>query len=724
MEFKQVFSAETKERFKQEFGHNKEVYLDHAGACLVSKSHLEATFKDLTDNLYCNPHTSGDFVNEVRLKVLRAVNADPSIYTLVWTSGATAACKLVAENLDIDKFAYLTESHTSVIGMREYFNNVQAIDRNSVMEKTLCSCKNNSSTLFAFPAMSNFCGKKFPVKDWLQALCSCCWLTFLDAACLVSTCRLDLEEIKPDFVCISFYKMFGFPTGIGALIAKKSSLKRLRKKYFGGGTVDMALIHSNVHNPKEDSVEESLEDGTVNFQGIIGVMHGFDVLKKLVPEGIECSSSHIYNLAEYLAKNLSDLMYLNGQSLVKMYSDFSVGIEGQGGIVTFNLLGPRGNYLGYSAFNRIAKMNRLIVRVGCFCNLGGCQNYLGTSDDDIVSFHKMGHKCGSPAMDVINGKPTGAIRVSIGFYSTLEDVNFLLKVLTENYLTSLPEKCETSSISSPTLSAIYVYPVKSLAPMAVKRWPVGNGGLLHDRSFVIMQGSKVLTQKVLPMLCLIKPTIDLEAQTLTLSYEGEPSLVLDLVPSSGTDAKGAMCTTRVCKDTIKGIDMGQAVSDWLEVVTGMLDLRLVKVHSRDSKMSKSSANDSPFLVLNLASIRMLGQTIQDKEEGWTDEWLIEQFRGNLVIAGPKTFDEDDWKNLTFLSDDGSFTLKMDGPCRRCTMISIDQTSGESVQEPFRTLSKWNRNFNFGVLASISNCNGGGSHFAVSSSSTTKLKIGK
>lgn len=39
-------------------------------------------------------------------------------------------------------------------------------------------------------------------------------------------------------MAVSFYKMFGYPTGVGALIAKKSFLAKLRRKWFSGGTVD------------------------------------------------------------------------------------------------------------------------------------------------------------------------------------------------------------------------------------------------------------------------------------------------------------------------------------------------------------------------------------------------------------------------------------------------------------------------------------------------------
>ena len=55
------------------------------------------------------------------------------------------------------------------------------------------------------------------------------WLVLLDAAKLVSTCPLDLTKHDADFVAVSFYKIFGLPTGLGALLVKQSVAKTLRK---------------------------------------------------------------------------------------------------------------------------------------------------------------------------------------------------------------------------------------------------------------------------------------------------------------------------------------------------------------------------------------------------------------------------------------------------------------------------------------------------------------
>ena len=66
------------------------------------------------------------------------------------------------------------------------------------------------------------------------------WLVLLDAAAFVPTNSLDLSKYKPDFVTMSFYKLFGYPTGVGALLIRNKNLDVMNKLYWGGGTVSMA----------------------------------------------------------------------------------------------------------------------------------------------------------------------------------------------------------------------------------------------------------------------------------------------------------------------------------------------------------------------------------------------------------------------------------------------------------------------------------------------------
>lgn len=83
--------------------------------------------------------------------------------------------------------------------------------------------------MFIFPAQSNFNGRRYDLNlieriqnnnlDGLPNQKQ--WFVCVDAASYASTSTLSLRIWKPDFVVISFYKLFGFPTGLGALLIKK-----------------------------------------------------------------------------------------------------------------------------------------------------------------------------------------------------------------------------------------------------------------------------------------------------------------------------------------------------------------------------------------------------------------------------------------------------------------------------------------------------------------------
>ena len=68
-----------------------------------------------------------------------------------------------------------------------------------------------------------------------------------DAAAYVPTSQLDLSKVHPDFVPISFYKIFGYPTGMGALIARKEALSKLHRPWFAGGTVKIVSVKAFDH---------------------------------------------------------------------------------------------------------------------------------------------------------------------------------------------------------------------------------------------------------------------------------------------------------------------------------------------------------------------------------------------------------------------------------------------------------------------------------------------
>ncbi|KAJ6378375.1 hypothetical protein OIU78_028592 [Salix suchowensis] len=264
------------------------VYLDHAGATLYSELQMEAIFKDFSSNIYANPHSqsdsssaTSDIIREVRQQVLDYCNASAKEYKCIFTSGATAALKLVGEAFPWSRescFMYTMENHNSVLGIREYALSkgaaAFAVDVEDIVngggvsggqearvklsphaiqrrnEEILEEEPNrNAYNLFAFPSECNFSGLRFSldlanlIKENSERIlegspfCKGRWIVLVDAAKGCSTCPPDLSKYAVDFVAISFYKLFGYPTGLGALVVQNDAARLMTKTYFSGGTV-------------------------------------------------------------------------------------------------------------------------------------------------------------------------------------------------------------------------------------------------------------------------------------------------------------------------------------------------------------------------------------------------------------------------------------------------------------------------------------------------------
>jgi selenocysteine lyase/cysteine desulfurase len=89
-------------------------------------------------------------------------------------------------------------------------------------------------SLFAFPAQSNFSGVQHPLA-LVDVARRAGYAVLLDAAAFAPTNALRLDVVRPDFVALSFYKMFGYPTGVGALIVRREALAALERPWFAGG---------------------------------------------------------------------------------------------------------------------------------------------------------------------------------------------------------------------------------------------------------------------------------------------------------------------------------------------------------------------------------------------------------------------------------------------------------------------------------------------------------
>ncbi|CAH0480638.1 unnamed protein product [Peronospora belbahrii] len=285
----------------------------------------------------------------------------------------------------------------------------------------------SSISLFAFPAECNFSvtrNNRNAIVNQVHAGCwnnssskDTRWLVLTDAAKYVATHRLDLSTCHPDFVTLSFYKIFGYPTGLGALVMRKSAMSYLKKLYHGGGTVQSILAGRNYVVPRgmdnSNDVSSRFVDGTQSFLSILALRHGIHQVEKL---GMANISAHTEALRALLVDRLAGLQHWNGRPICVVYGNDSgrSNAEQQGPNVACNFLRSDASYVGYSEVHKLAEIHNIHLRTGCFCTPGACQHYLGLSELDLMLNIAVGHVCGDD-VDVVHGLPTGAVRLSLGY---------------------------------------------------------------------------------------------------------------------------------------------------------------------------------------------------------------------------------------------------------------------------------------------------------------------
>jgi selenocysteine lyase/cysteine desulfurase len=275
--------------------------------------------------------------------------------------------------------------------------------------------------LFAFPAQSNFSGVRHPlslVHDAKQRGFD----VLLDAASFAATAPLDLRACPADFTVISFYKLFGFPTGLGALVATRGALSRLRRPWFAGGTVTYASVALGQHELRAS--HEAFEDGTPNFLGIAALEPGFSLL---ADAGRDRSARHVAELTGALLDRLSALRHRNGKAVVEIYGPLS--LHDRGPAVACNVFDSARRPVPFQIVEGRAREAGIAVRGGCFCNPGASEAAFGYSEETLRRCMNPGFTVERFATCVGTYRPVGAIRLSPGVATNRFDVERAIELI-------------------------------------------------------------------------------------------------------------------------------------------------------------------------------------------------------------------------------------------------------------------------------------------------------
>jgi molybdenum cofactor sulfurtransferase len=417
------------------------VYLDYTGAGLYAASQIRLHQDLLANGVFGNPHSENPtsleasrLVADARAAVLRYFNADPADYDVVFTANASGALKLVGESFPFtagSRYLLSYDNHNSVNGVREFARHAGAhvtyvpvtaphlrLDVQAVLAE-LDRVPPGAAHLFAYPAQSNFSGVQHPLS-WVAAARERGWTVILDCAAFAPTNRLDLSEVQPDFIPLSFYKMFGYPTGIGALICRHEALRLLRRPWFAGGTITVASVQGDgwYHLAPGHS---GFEDGTVDFLGLPAITIGLDHLSSV---GVELVHERVMALTAWLMGQLTAATHTNGRPLARVFGPSD--LSSRGGTIAFYLVAPNGMPYDVREVERQAAARNISVRTGCFCNPGDGEIAHEIAREDMaqcfegVAAPVTFEDC-ARVLRTTSGKTPNTMRLSLGVASNFAD---------------------------------------------------------------------------------------------------------------------------------------------------------------------------------------------------------------------------------------------------------------------------------------------------------------
>ncbi len=256
------------------------------------------------------------------------------------------------------------------------------------------------------------------------------------------------------------------------------------------------------------------------------------------------------------------------------------------------------------------------------------------------------------------------------------------------------------------IGELFIHPIKSCAGIAVQESLLIETGLELDRQWMLVDAQgDMLTQRELPKMALIATA--LRHDDVVLRAPGMLALHL------ATGRVESATRVRVWNDEVAAYDMGALAAQWVSDFLGR-PLRLVRFDPEQKRLSSRQwtgaidaenafADAFPLLITSTASLAELNRRLAARGAPAVE---LRRFRPNLVLDGIEAFDEDHLDELRVATDEGEVVLKLVKPCVRCTIPSVDPSTGVQGHEPgdtlagFRADARMNGGITFGMNAVI------------------------
>lgn len=245
-----------------------------------------------------------------------------------------------------------------------------------------------------------------------------------------------------------------------------------------------------------------------------------------------------------------------------------------------------------------------------------------------------------------------------------------------------------------TIQSLFVYPIKSCAGVQVQEAILTETGLEFDRAWMVVDArGEFVTQRELPRMCLIQPT--LKHYEMVLRAPGMLALHIAL------DAVEQPCRATVWGDECAAYDMGDVAAQWFtdflahDLPAGCtpIALRLVRFDPEHQRLSNTKwtqdiqalnqfSDGYPLNVLSQTALDDLNQRLASQGHA---QVTITRFRPNIVLSGFEAHDEDRVHMLHISTESAVVELALVKPCPRCPVPNIDPQTAIPSPEVSDTL---------------------------------------
>lgn len=245
--------------------------------------------------------------------------------------------------------------------------------------------------------------------------------------------------------------------------------------------------------------------------------------------------------------------------------------------------------------------------------------------------------------------------------------------------------------TAPHISALFIYPVKSCAGIALSQVTIGHTGPELDRRWMIVAEDDgellMVTQREMPKLALVQPS--LIGGELVLRAPGLSALRILI-----EDDRPANRLVLLRADPLEMVDEGLEAAAWFGDLLDA-EVRLVRLPDGASRRVSpkyspepawtSLTDGYPALLVSEASLADLNQRLQERGQPAVE---MRRFRPNIVVSGVPAYAEDDWQRIQL----GDIPFDVVKPCARCVMTTVDPSRGEILDplEPLATLATYRR----------------------------------